>query len=188
MGWCFNWTFWRLDMHSLGLKDPVWCLTTLGKAKAKFAWAKYKIRRLLFGNNHVYTEHHREWCELECYVAQRDSAGRVEELQEGESWSTVESGLSGGLVRRLQSGRRSKRPLRSPLMAHTCWTISVAQRTSKWGSSFSDYSLSCMLFDFSRPENQQWIWGRDGKLRRAKAGIHNILIRKAGRLGTNYWS
>lgn len=128
------------------LKDPVWCLTTLGRAKAKFDWAKCKIRRLLSGSNHVYTEHHREWCELECCVAQRDPAGRVEGLQEGELWTTLESGLNGGLARRLRSERLSKRPLRSPPQPRACSNISVAQRKSKWGLSCSDFSSPTLWF------------------------------------------
>lgn len=188
MVWSFSWTFWRLNMHSLGLKDPVWCLTTLGKAKAKFDWAKCKSRRLLSGSNPVYTERHREWHVLECWVAQRDPAGRVEGLQEGELWTTVETGLSGGLARRLRSERLSKRPLRNPQKAGACSNMSMAQRTSKRGLSCSDF-FPPTLFDFSGLEKQQqWIWGRAGKLRRAKVGIHDILLLKAGRLATNYKS
>lgn len=134
MVWSFSWTFWRLDMHSLALKDPVWCLTTLGKAKAKFDWAKCKSRRLLSGSNPVYTEHHREWHELECCVAQRDPAGRIEGLQEGELWTAAVTGLSGGLARRLQSERLSKRPLASPpegrcMLKHVCGSENKQART-----------------------------------------------------------
>ena len=181
MVWSFNCTFWRLDTHSLGLKDPGWCLITVGKTKARFDWAECKNRRLLSQSNRVYwTPWRMMWPGMLCFP-------------KGPGW---ESWRAPGMwdVDNCRMGSEWRLHQEAAVrLSRDHWGVPWRHMHAQmfpWLREHASEDFPVLSLpphsDFSLLEKQeQWIWGRHGKLRRAKAGVYYILFLKAGRLATN---